>query len=68
MKTEMINQNSLENRSKEFSLQVSDTFAVKSLRANNYNLETALSELIDNSIDAGAKKISIDFSQKTVLA
>lgn len=68
MKTEMINQNSLENRSKEFSLQVSDTFAVKSLRANNYNLETALSELIDNSIDAGAKKISIDFSPKTVLA
>lgn len=34
---------------------------VESLRAIGYNLETAISDIIDNSISAGAKTIAVDF-------
>ena len=47
------------------TIQVSDEFYSKTLTSQNYTLETALSELIDNSIDAKAKDIIINYPKKS---
>lgn len=45
-------------------VKISQKFITTTLRQVNYDLETALSEFVDNSIDAGASIIKIDFPKK----
>lgn len=45
-------------------IKISDKYFQISLRSQNYDLETALSELVDNSIDSGASKIKIHIPKK----
>jgi len=50
---------------KKVDLKFSKKFITRSLRGQNYDLETALSELIDNSIDADSKNVTIEFPKKS---
>ena len=51
--------------SKKIDLTFGKKFITRSLRSSNYDLETALSELVDNSIDAESKNIKISFPKKS---
>lgn len=53
------------SESKKVELKFSKKFITRSLRGQNYDLETALSELIDNSIDADSKNVVINFPKKS---
>ncbi len=48
-----------------FELKFGKKFITKSLRGQNYDSETALSELVDNSIDADSDHIEISFPIKS---
>ena len=37
----------------------------ESLRYNDYSVENGLGEIVDNSVEAGAREIRIDFTKKT---
>ena len=37
----------------------------ESLRYNDYSVENGLGEIVDNSVEAGAREIRIDFDKKT---
>lgn len=50
---------------KNFELKFDKKFITRSLRGQNYDLETALSELVDNSIDADSNNIKITFPKKS---
>ena len=57
------NESTIKNSTK-IELKFGKKFITKSLRGQNYDLETALSELLDNSIDADASKIEITYPSK----
>jgi hypothetical protein len=50
---------------KQVELKFGKKFITRSLRGQNYDLETALSELVDNSIDAESKNVNIAFPKKS---
>jgi predicted DNA-binding protein YlxM (UPF0122 family)/anti-sigma regulatory factor (Ser/Thr protein kinase) len=54
-----------EAKEQKIELKFGKKFITKSLRSQNYDLETALSELIDNSIDAESDNIEIIYPSKT---
>jgi hypothetical protein len=45
-------------------IKINKKYISVSLRGQNYDLETALSELVDNSLDAGSTKIDITYPSK----
>ena len=53
-----------ENQQTKVELKFGKKFITKSLRGQNYDLETALSELVDNSIDAESDNIEITYPSK----
>jgi anti-sigma regulatory factor (Ser/Thr protein kinase) len=55
---------STSTNSTKIELKFGKKFITKSLRGQNYDLETALSELLDNSIDADARNIEIIYPSK----
>jgi signal transduction histidine kinase len=55
----------VEIKSKKIDLSFGKKFITRSLRSSNYDLETALSELVDNSIDAESKNVTISFPKKS---
>ena len=61
----MIKQKKTSNEVKNFELKFDKKFITRSLRGQNYDLETALSELVDNSIDAESNNIKITFPKKS---
>ena len=44
---------------------IPDPHLMESMRAVGYNLETAIADLVDNSITAGADRVDILFSAET---
>lgn len=52
---------SIRNNAKVISLSPSPAALVESLRSIGYSIETALADIIDNSISAGAENISVRF-------
>ncbi len=53
-----------QNQQTKVELKFGKKFITKSLRGQNYDLETALSELVDNSIDAESDNIQIIYPSK----